>query len=290
MPDLILLLKDERPNEINSVIEALGGIGKIGEKAVPALILALKNQDKSVKSSAVKVLGNIGEKAVPALILVLNSQDQRARLFAIEALGKIGEKAEKAVSDLILLLKDEDESVRRSVIEALGEKAEKAVPDLILLLKDKDSYLRSSVIKALGEKARKALPALILALKDQSWEVRRSAAWVLGKIGEKALPSIRSFIQNKEDKLGLEALNSYFWDYVYIKESKKAFSQIDIELLSQSTDKNHLDTVAAIYAWQGNRKKANDYAVKALEKTTKRLKLLLEGKSLKQVEEEMRKK
>ncbi|MEX2666095.1 hypothetical protein UAMX_001364 [Candidatus Uabimicrobium amorphum] len=119
--------------------------------------------------------------------------------------------------------------------------------------------------------------------------MRYNAAEALGEIGEKALPSIRSLIQNKEDKLGVEALNSYFWNYVYMKEDKKAFSQIDIELLSQLTDKSHLNTVAAIYAWQGNAKEANEYAVKTVKETPRRVKLLLEGKSPKQVEEKMKK-
>ncbi|MEX2666887.1 hypothetical protein [Candidatus Uabimicrobium amorphum] len=67
------------------------------------------------------------------------------------------------------------------------------------------------------------------------------------------------------------------------------FIQKDVELLSKSTEKYILDTVAAIYAWQGNAMLAYKYADIAEKETLKRVKLLLEGKTPKQVEQEMKK-
>ncbi|BBM86332.1 hypothetical protein UABAM_04718 [Candidatus Uabimicrobium amorphum] len=75
----------------------------------------------------------------------------------------------------------------------------------------------------------------------------------------------------------------------YLKEDQSLFIQKDVELLSKSTEKYILDTVAAIYAWQGNAMLAYKYADIAEKETLKRVKLLLEGKTPKQVEQEMKK-
>ncbi|BBM86171.1 HEAT repeat-containing PBS lyase [Candidatus Uabimicrobium amorphum] len=202
VPALILALKDQDENVRFSAKLTLGGIG---EKAVvPTLTLALRDQDRDMRKTVTKVLGNIGGKAVvPALTLALRDQDRDVREYAAGALGKIGEKAEKAVPALILALKDQDVYVKQSVVEALGdigEKAEKAVTALIFLLKDKNDLVRRYTVNALGKIGEKAVPALILALKDQDVYVKQSVVEALGDIGEKAEKAVTALIFLLKDK------------------------------------------------------------------------------------------
>ena len=86
---------------------------------VPALIAALSNEDRQVRSHAATALGDIiedvctsafftlkrmGEPAVPALINGLDNQDSRIRSYAIYLLEGIGDA--RAVAPLIELLAD----------------------------------------------------------------------------------------------------------------------------------------------------------------------------------------
>ncbi len=87
-----------------AVAEALS---EVGSPAVPALVQALGDGDKDVRSAACRALGAIGDaSAVPALINALGDEYSWVRFAACEALGAIGDAA--AVPDLIKALRDED--------------------------------------------------------------------------------------------------------------------------------------------------------------------------------------
>jgi len=105
-----------------SAATALGNIGPKAEKAVPALIQALKDKHEFVRYYAAIALGKIGrgaEKAVPALIEALKDKDKWVRFYAAVALRDLGPKAGKAVPALSQALKDEDWIFRRIAVQAL---------------------------------------------------------------------------------------------------------------------------------------------------------------------------
>ncbi|GAG14410.1 unnamed protein product, partial [marine sediment metagenome] len=138
--------------------------------------------------------GKIGsEKAIPALITALGDEDYLVRQSAAEALGKIG--SEEAVSDLIKALGDEDSHVCQSAAKALGKiGSEKAIPALITALGDEDYLVRQSAAEALGKiGSKKAIPALITALGDEDSHVCQSAA--------KALDKLKWIPQTEEQKI-----------------------------------------------------------------------------------------
>lgn len=68
-------------------------LGELGEIAVPALIAALSNSDKSVRRNAIGALGRIGPKAtaaVPALLTAHEKdEDSTTRMNALGDLGRI---------------------------------------------------------------------------------------------------------------------------------------------------------------------------------------------------------
>ena len=73
---------------------------RIGKDAVPALILALQDDNEHVRFSAAETLERIGKSAVPALILALQNEDWNIRYSVAEVLERIGTpEALKAVKD-----------------------------------------------------------------------------------------------------------------------------------------------------------------------------------------------
>ena len=187
-PRIQNLMSALRSENIDVRGQATEVLGKIGLEAVPALIKALKDGDKIVRSSTAEALIKIGPEAkaaVPALIETLNDKDGYVRRRAADALGKIGSGAKAAVPALIETLKDEDEWVRALTAEALGKiapEAKSVVPALIETLNDEDGLVRWRAALTLGKIVSIAGPVLIEALKDEAKYVRQTIVDALEKI------------------------------------------------------------------------------------------------------------
>jgi HEAT repeat protein len=164
----------------------------IEKRTISALIDALRDRHKYVRSSAADALGKLSEsdeRVIPALIDALKDGDWNVRSSAASALGKSGVSDERVISALIDVLKDKDSSVRISAASALGKSGgsdKRVISALIDALRDRHKYVRSSAADALGklsESDERVIPALIDALKDGDWNVRSSAAEALGESG-----------------------------------------------------------------------------------------------------------
>ncbi len=91
----------------------------IGQPAVPALILALGDDDPSMRAAAVYALGEIGpaaQQAIPALIEAL--KNPRIGRAAGLALGRIGPAAIPALSRV--LVESENPGIKSVAASALG--------------------------------------------------------------------------------------------------------------------------------------------------------------------------
>jgi HEAT repeat protein len=123
------------------------GIGN--SAALEILMQSLKNDDRQIQGSAVKVLTNTW--AIEPLIKNLKNDDEIIRQTAVRVLGKI--KAVDAAESLIQMLKnDRSEAVREEVAIALGEiKSPKSVEPLVQAIK-KDDYeqVREAAAVAVG--------------------------------------------------------------------------------------------------------------------------------------------
>ncbi|MFN8651909.1 MAG: M56 family metallopeptidase [Gemmatimonadales bacterium] len=114
--------------------------------AVPALIVALKDNDVEVRRAAAHSLSNYEDpRAVPGLIDALKDGDAEVREASAEALGSLEDK--RAVTGLVALLKDGNKDVRRAALNALHSMP-KDVPDEAILtaIGDSDPDVRSSAI------------------------------------------------------------------------------------------------------------------------------------------------
>jgi len=106
--------------------KALGGFGRAGAAALPALVPVLADPDGDVRRAAIIAVRQIEPNMKPfreliqAHILDLRDQDDAIRLQSVRALGKYGPAAGfAAATALEALLADPDKDVRRAVGDAL---------------------------------------------------------------------------------------------------------------------------------------------------------------------------
>ena len=150
------------------------GCARDPERRAADLIENLRNPDAAAVDRAVRQLVEMGEPAVPALILALKDPEARVRKAAASALWGLGPKAHDAVPTLAEALADNGDGVRLGAVMALGSigrDAAAAVPALARAVRDRDGNVRLWAAKALakiGPPARAALPALTDAARYDS--------------------------------------------------------------------------------------------------------------------------
>lgn len=118
--ELVPYLLDDPEGPVRGMAaQALGHIGS--SWAVPQLIEALADGDKSVREAAALSLGTIGDpRAVgPLSTAVVSEEETMARAGAAVALGRIRDPA--ATGPLIAALKDNRLVVRRDAVGALAQ-------------------------------------------------------------------------------------------------------------------------------------------------------------------------
>ncbi len=211
MVPLIELVADSENNQElrHEAVETLVNIGD--NRALPALINALADEDSLIRSDSAWALGEFRSvQAVEPLLLALRDEDIDVRYEAAKSLGQIGDK--RAVEPLIKALEDETE-VRQAAAEALGKLGDsRAIPALLLseqretarLHKNRDA--KESAAQAIKEilsrkqdtdsalvpwqlslttddvKYGLAVAPFIDALNDNDPTTRRSAASALGQL------------------------------------------------------------------------------------------------------------
>lgn len=227
IPGLIEALQDKQAEiEIRSgAAYALSRIGKEAKAAIPALTVALQEEDKLVKYNAAIALSRLSTvetskdwtyytydslELLEGAEAKLKSDNARVRFNTAIALTHASDKPQNLVPILIEALQDEDPWIRSNAAEALGyigEDAYTAVPVLMVALqnKDEDPSVRSNAAQALGyigEKAETAIPDLIAASKDEHEDesVRYTAVSALGNFGKEAQVVIPTLIVALQDK------------------------------------------------------------------------------------------
>lgn len=152
-------------------------------RASPALLAALDDRHRDVRSAAARSLGLLGaSEAVPRLIdcLVNRSIPTGVGGFALLTLGS------DARGELRALVTHEDSAVRSTAAELLGYVGSAAdAPLLIGMLRDLSSEVRSVSARSLGRVgAESAAVALRVLLDDRMPDVRVAAAEALGAIDD----------------------------------------------------------------------------------------------------------
>jgi HEAT repeat protein len=121
-----VLLKGDDPGDRGWAALALMRIksSKIKEKAIPALIVALKDWDEHVRWDAAYSLGRICEESetvVPALVELLKDESTDVRKIACQSLGEFGPEAKAALPALTHAVDDPNNDVRVRAAQSLEQ-------------------------------------------------------------------------------------------------------------------------------------------------------------------------
>ena len=171
---LIQHLVDSTDPNVRQYVAYLLGKAK-NPRAIPPLIAALGDFDKSVREQATLALSSIGKAAIDPLSAAMKEPKWETRYRAAEALGRIAD--EKAVKPLIQGLHDNRDHVRYMAAKGLRELGDSdAIEPMIILLKDENRYVRMMAVRALGTiGGDKAGGALRQALENEPDEKVKEA-------------------------------------------------------------------------------------------------------------------
>jgi HEAT repeat protein len=121
IPTLIQELKEaDEPTRI-AAAESLGHLGADAKSALPALVLALRDEGESLRQSAIRAIIAIGPdvRSMNDLSVSLKDSDNTVRAMSATALGQLGPVARQTIPALRLALQDTDEAVQKEASEAL---------------------------------------------------------------------------------------------------------------------------------------------------------------------------
>lgn len=145
-------------------------------RAMPSLIEALRNENRSVRRAAARALVTIGNAAVPGLITALCDTGMDMREAITDVLEWI--IGETGVSGLLDALRDENDDVLEAVAKVLAEfGGTDIVPDLITALRDEDYQVRKTAAEALKQVGT---PEAMAAVEE--WSRRQQGGSTRGPI------------------------------------------------------------------------------------------------------------
>jgi HEAT repeat protein len=156
-----------------------------GDAAVDPLMTLLRGSTHHpARAWAANVLGELRtQRAFPALVRALNDQDDEVRGKAATALGRLGDR--RAVHHLLEhLLTDSAPFVRVRIASTLGQFSGPEVIDrLVHALRDPAWWVRMRSVEALEQIGPSAEGPLLVALDDPDATIRSRAAAALERLG-----------------------------------------------------------------------------------------------------------
>jgi len=224
-------VRDLRSSVAGVRAHAAVALGRLGNpSAVPALIQALTDQERTVRREAAKALAFLKDsRAAAPLAKALHDDDRNVRFYAAYALGEVRDPA--TAPALLDALRDEAWCVRDQAAWALRQIAnpglagqlvaalrqggadvativwilrgvgKDATGPLTAMLHDADARVRIRAARALGElRANEAVGPLVAALKDPSAGVRLVAVRSLSEIGDdRAEKPLKDLLAGEKD-------------------------------------------------------------------------------------------
>ncbi len=184
------------------------------------LLIALKDDDFTVRNAASDGLKLLGTGALPGLVQALKAPEPIVRLEAAELVGNLGGAAQSAVPDLLTLLEDTGRYVPpTSKRDGLFIPPLPALRPLPLFFPGTDQYppapdnpeqlVRVNAAIALGKLGdRSAIPALTTALKDNNPWMQLATGWALLRLGQtQGLPVVGRLVQYPSSSIQRAALS-----------------------------------------------------------------------------------
>lgn len=151
------------------------------------LLVALKDEDKIVRTAAIQVAGMLGTYApIHEIVEALHDPEWQVREMATLTLGQIGKGGSLPVKHLVKALSDPSTFVRNAAAFALGNR----IPIDILIhdLQYGETPMREQTARILGElggRVPSLQPLIEAALTDKQSVVRKAAVLALGQQGRR---------------------------------------------------------------------------------------------------------
>ncbi len=158
------LLKVLKENELIR-LETVVALGNLKDpRAVQALVPYLGSYSEDLRSQTAEALRAIGAPAVPALLVAAKSPDATVRAAAVRAMGNLPHPDARAA--VLTALKDKDADVRVQAATGLRERKDPTtVPALLAAFSDADGRVGTEAAHALAVIGKPAVPSLVGALK-----------------------------------------------------------------------------------------------------------------------------
>jgi HEAT repeat protein len=192
---------------VQIAVKMLAKIG--GLDVIEPIVLALKDDDSSVRGEAAKALGDIGNTmALEPLKHALKDKFSSVREESSKALEKIGAIAalqnadESAINPLIMALCSENKEIYTEAIETLQKIGEPAINPLIIALGHDNKEVHSRAIAALKKIGKPAIQPLIEALigagRNANKDVSINVCAALKLIGPPAVQPLIELLKDKD--------------------------------------------------------------------------------------------
>ena len=189
-----------------AVLTALAALANAGEgpgfpydpKAIPELVEQLKDKKGHVRDLARDNLILLGDLALPAVVPAMKDPDKGLRSRAVYIIGEMGPAAQGAIGDLLEAAKANNFEQLYAAMGALLKIGPASVPALTAALSDADWRVKEQAALALGKlglPTKPVLNALSLALRDGNAKVRAAAAGALASFGSDAAPAVRELAE-----------------------------------------------------------------------------------------------
>jgi HEAT repeat protein len=164
-------------------------------RALPALVAAVNDPERDVRTAAVRALGTLGDADDGRALAALSQAVERVAAGGAEpggdvaprvlwaSLARFGPGAARVLAPMLV---HPAWRVRSAAAYLLGEVgAAERIPELTERLADMEPDVRAKAAQALGRlEARSALFPLLGRLEDPAWLVRMHAVRALGALGE----------------------------------------------------------------------------------------------------------
>lgn len=195
-----------RELDVLAGLPVTGPANRVDAALADGLIEKTGSASESTRVEAIGALGAIGkmpDRVIPALVKIARKAGERERAQAVRAVAQFDDpRARRAVADG---LSDTSPSVRGCVVLALGwldEDEDFALPLYLKALGDPDAKVRSMsclFISSLRSKGDVVIPRLVAALEDEDPGVRTGAAGSLASYGDQAQAAIPDLLEALAD-------------------------------------------------------------------------------------------
>ncbi|MBF0289573.1 MAG: HEAT repeat domain-containing protein [SAR324 cluster bacterium] len=218
---LVYTLRDNIRFVAEAAADALIRIGT--EEVAEAVSPLLATEETALRNDAAEIMAQLKEKAVPALMMSLRNENHDVRQFAVDTLSQIN--SPETVAALVGTVNDPNENVAAGTIDILGDQGDESVVSQIVEQINRSEWVKGACLRALGKiGGDQALEAILGQAKDSNPLVLLSVVQALGQIARPdGIPMLLSILAKQSQLLGEEVINAL--EAIFFQQTKEQRSE-----------------------------------------------------------------